>query len=316
MSHERIFNVFFYFEGGIAREYGIRYHRINGSDDEKTTFLRDRVEEDHPIARRFLLSRTFTSAEWFAAQRHGDVFPYFQLGLDKLHAPAEPIFCLTAIVDGKARIDRTAGPGPFQGDEVSAKEGWGAVPDYLVHYRVGDKFKFTELIHDDYFKAIQTLFNAKLYVSCSKLLMSCIDSLGFVEYGDEVGSFTRWLDTYANLLPHNISAAELWEFRNSILHMTNVASRKILSGAVSPIVPIVGAQRSLPPLPPGIPKPFNLLGLIQTIGDGIGEWADSYNQDRDKFFKFIERYDQTISDSRMTMFPADSDRSPGSARDH
>ena len=56
------------------------------------------------------------------------------------------------------------------------------MPDYLVHYTTENTFRFTELINDDYFKAIRTLFNAELYVSSAKLLISCVDTLSFVEY--------------------------------------------------------------------------------------------------------------------------------------
>ena len=79
------------------------------------------------------------------------------------------------------------------------------MPDYRVDYTSGNTFRFTDLIHDDYFKAIRTLFNAKLYVSCSKLLMSCVDTLAFVEYGDDPGNFTKWVDIYVDLTPNGIA---------------------------------------------------------------------------------------------------------------
>ena len=53
-----------------------------------------------------------------------------------------------------------------------------------------------------------------------------------------------------------------------------------------------------------------IYGLITAVGDGIGRWGESYNKDRDKFLKFIERYDLTISDSRMAWFvPLDGTQS-------
>jgi hypothetical protein len=81
--------------------------------------------------------------------------------------PGSPVFCYTAIVDGKPIVNRQIGPKPFRGDEVSAQEGRGAVPDYLVTYTDGKNFRFTDLIHDDYFKAIRILFNERLHVSCA-----------------------------------------------------------------------------------------------------------------------------------------------------
>ncbi len=218
-------------------------------------------------------------------------------------APSAPVFCLTPVVDGSPTVENRVGPEPYRGDVVTAQEGWGAVPYYLLHYTSGNTFHFAELIHDDYFKGIRTLFNEKLYVSCSKLLMSCVDSLAFVEYGDVAGNFTKWVDTYVDLTPHGISADELWEFRNSILHMTNLSSRKVDAGKVSPIMPYVGRPKSMPSIGPNAPKPFNLLELIKTIGDGIGKWGESYNTDHDKILKFIERYDMTISDTRVAWVP-------------
>ena len=177
------------------------------------------------------------------------------------------------------------------------------MPDYLVHYTSGNIFRFTDLIHDDYFKAIRTLFNAKLYVSCSKLLMSCVDTLAFVEHGDVPGNFAKWVDTYVDLTPHGISTEELWEFRNSILHMTNLASRKVVAGRVSPIMPYVGGPETMSATVLNGLKPFNLFGLIKACGNAIEKWVEAYEADRNKMLKFIERYDSTISDSRMTWVP-------------
>jgi hypothetical protein len=302
MTEERIFNIFVYFDGGTALSYGVRHYRVAGSDQEKTAYLRGTVNCDHPRAKRFALSRSFTAEQWRAAQRHGEVLGYFEQALALYRAPAAPVFCLTAVVDDVAQVDLTTGADPFRGDKVSSQPGWGVVPDYLVHYVDGAEFRFTELVHDDYFKAIRTLFNARLYVSCAKLLMSCIDTLAFVEFGDVSGNFSKWLDAYVDLEPHDISSEELWEFRNSVVHMTNVASRKVVAGKVSSIVPYAGGPPTLSPIADGMPKPFNLYGLIISIGDGIGRWAESYNQDRNKFLSFIERYDLTISDSRMAQF--------------
>jgi hypothetical protein len=305
MSTEPIFNIFIYFDGGAATEYGVHHHRVGGSGQETTAYLLSLIDQDHPIARRFRFPRSFTPQEWLAVFRHGHQLEYFEEAFTLFGAPAAPVFCITAIVDGTPNVDKRLGPEPYRGDAVTAEEGWGAVPDYLVTYTNGNYFRFTELIHDDYFKAIRMLFNAKLYVSCSKLLMSCVDTLAFVEYGDNPSNFTKWVDTYVDLVPHGISADELWEFRNSILHMTNLASRKVVAGKVSSVMPYVGGRESMPSIAPNLPKPFNLFGLIKSIGNGIGKWGEAYNTDRNKLLKFIERYDTTISDSRMAWVPHD-----------
>lgn len=64
--------------------------------------------------------------------------------------------------------------------------------------------------------SLKLTFNAGLYVSALKLLVSCIDSLAYIEYGDDRNStpFIKWLDTYADLTPLGITSTELWELRN------------------------------------------------------------------------------------------------------
>lgn len=306
MAEERIFNIFLYFDNGLAREYGVCHHRVGGNDADKTAFLISHVAVNHQFARRFKLERYFTPKEWLAANRLGDTLYYFEEAFLRLNAPATPVYCITAIVDGIPTVDLQIGAEPFRGETVTNIEGRGATPDYLVHYVNGNTFRFTELIHDDYFKAIKSLFNAKLYVSCAKLLMSCIDTLSYVEYGDKSGNFSQWLKTYVDLATCGLTADELWEFRNSILHMTNLQSRRVTRGEVSPVMPYIGGPDTMPRISPDLPKLFNLLQLIKQIGSGISKWGETYNSDRDKLVKFIERYDTTISDSRMAFFPHQS----------
>jgi hypothetical protein len=303
MTTERIFNVFIYFDVGSATEYGVCHHQARGSDKEKADYLLSRVDKDHTIASRFRLPRSFTPLEWRAVFRLGHELEYFEEAFMLFGAPASPVFCITSVVDGTPIVDYQIGPEPYRGDVVTAQEGWGSVPDYLVHYTSGNTFRFTELINDDYFNAIRALFNAGLYVSCSKLLMSCIDTLSFVEYGDVQHNFTTWITNYLDLTPLGISADELWEFRNSILHMTNLASRKVVAGKVSPIAPYVGRPNFTPPIKPNGAKPFNLFELITAVGNGIGKWGEAFNAEPDKILKFIERYDTTVSDSRMATVP-------------
>jgi hypothetical protein len=300
MSTERIFNIFVYFVEGTATEYGVRHHQFDGSDSEKIDLLLSKIDQDHSIARRFRLSRSFTPEEWLAVYRYGQPLQYFEEAFVHFRARPAPMYCITPIVDGLPKVDKQIGSGPYRGDAVTHQEGWGNMPDYLVEYTSEKGFRFTDLIHDDYFKAIRTLFNAKLYVSCSKLLMSCVDTLTFVEHGDSSGNFARWVTAYVDLEPLGISADELWEFRNSVLHMTNLSSRKVIAGKVSPIMPFVGGGAFTMPLAASsAPKPFDLFGLIMAVGNAIGKWGDKFNSDRDKLLKFIERYDTTISDSRV-----------------
>lgn len=303
---ETIFSIFVYFQDGVATEYGVQPIRCNGTDVEKLNLLRSRVDKDFKTAHRFSLGRSFTPEEWRAAHRLGNVTDYFEEAFDCYKASRSPLYCLTPIVDGHPMVDMIIGDGPFRGDIVTAIPGGGSVPDYLAIYVDNQGFHFTQLIHDDYFKAIKMLFNNGLYVSCAKLLMSCIDSMAYVEFGDVKGNFERWLEEYSDLSRCGITPAELWEFRNSLLHMTNLNSRKVRRGETSGIIPFIGGVQHLPSIHPSLPKPSNLYILLQEIGSAICRWGESYNHDKDKLLKFIERYDETISDSRMAVFSLNS----------
>jgi len=172
--------------------------------------------------------------------------------------------------------------------------------DYLTRYMTDAGFDFPRLLNDDFFQPVRILYNARHYVSATKLLLVAIDSMSFIEYGDSDGNtFTRWLDTYANLGQLGITAEELWEHRNSLLHMSNLDSRRILAGKVRRLFTYVGT------LPVGFTqkhpneKHCSLIGLIQAVADGCSQWAKSYNADRAKFETFLDRYDLIVSDSRM-----------------
>lgn len=178
----------------------------------------------------------------------------------------------------------------------------GQMPDYLNDYTDGSHFHLDKLIDDDFFSAIRVLFQASHYVSASKLLMCCIDTLAFVEFGDVKGNFAEWLRQYCDLNPLGITADELWEYRNAVLHLTSLDSKKVIAGKVARIAPYVAPRGSSPPKNYEYAKPFNLLDLIHIVASGIGRWGSSYNDTPDKIIDFIVRYDMTISDKRQAIF--------------
>lgn len=297
MNNERVFNIFIYFSSGVAAEYGMRHHRRDGSDDDKMAFLRSAVDADFPIAHRFALPRQFTKDQWFSHQRLGVDLAMFEEGFKRYRAAAAPFSAITAIVDGKPVIDVVTGLKPFRGDQVGADLP-GIMHDWLVVYTKGDTIRINDLIHDDYFKAIKLLFNAQHLASASKLLMSCIDTLAYVEFGDQRGNFSLWLDQYAELTPLGVTSSELWEFRNAVIHMTSTSSRAVLAGKAPSLMPYIGSDELAERAKTPDMKPFNLYTLILAVALGVQKWAETYNHDRTKFEKFVERYDRTISDSR------------------
>lgn len=298
MSSERIFNIFIYFEKGKASVYGMQYHQFGTTDNERLSHLQDSIENDHPIAERFQLPRTFSNHEWMSQTRLGIDLSLFEEGFNKYHAGSQPYCCITPVVDGTPTADVISDLAPFRGEKVGQKLP-GDMDDWLLFYTDGQHFHFDQLIYDDYFKAIELLFNAGHFASASKLLMSCIDTLAFVEYGDESGNFKRWLNEFVDMKSIGVDSTELWEFRNSIVHMTNLSSRAVLKGRVSSVFPYIGSDELARTINSSTLKPFNLRTLIEQIGEGIQKWGLNYNADRDKFSKFVERYDSIISDSRL-----------------
>lgn len=172
--------------------------------------------------------------------------------------------------------------------------------DYFGKYFTSESFDFSGLINDDFMAPIRLLFQHQHYISSAKLLMIFIDSIGYVEYGDTSRNpFRQWLDRYAQLEEVGITSEELWEHRNSLLHMSNLDSRKVVAGKVKRLMLYVGE------LPEGMSskieggKLYNLKTLILTVASGCERWFKSYDADRSKIDSFVERYDQISSDNRM-----------------
>jgi len=172
--------------------------------------------------------------------------------------------------------------------------------DYLNEYVTDGQFDLPRLINGDYFVAIKLLYNARTFVSCAKLLMSFIDTVAFIDAGDVPDAFILWLKTYADLAPLGISPKELWEFRNGLVHMTNLRSRAVASGRTVPLIFYVGSpSQPLPPNPGGA-KYFNLKALLDAIALAVSRWIETYNNNHEKFLDFVSRYDLIVSDSRMS----------------
>jgi hypothetical protein len=301
MSSERIFNIFIYFVDGIASEYGLRHHRSDAQEEEKLLFLRASAQEDLSTARHFPLASASTIGEWQASQRIGIDLSLFEEGFRYYRAPREPLICITLISDGVAMIDMVTDLEPFQGNLINYGQ-VGVMQDWLLKYTECEHIRIDKLINDDYYSAIKILFNSRHLVSAAKLLMSCIDTLAFVEFGDKRGNFTQWIDAFVKLETVGITSSELWEFRNSIVHMTNLSSRAVRSGKVSPIMPYIGSDQLATTVGSMTPRPFDLHMLLMAVGKGIGAWSETFNSDREKFIHFVERYDTIISDSRMAEF--------------
>lgn len=172
--------------------------------------------------------------------------------------------------------------------------------DYFGKYFNDNGFDFSALINDDFIQPVRVLFNAKHYVSAAKLLLVAIDSMSFIEYGNiPENTFIKWLNEYSEIGRLDITPEELWEQRNSLLHMSNLSSRKVQQGKVRSLVAHVGK------LPPNVNLNvkdtgyYELYELIMVVGQAVGNWLNTYGDQREKIHSFVERYDLIASDARM-----------------
>ncbi|EOV0119732.1 hypothetical protein ACOIXT_004623 [Vibrio parahaemolyticus] len=182
--------------------------------------------------------------------------------------------------------------------------------DWCDKYITEKGFRFRELINDDFFQPFRVLYQAGHYVSSIKLMLVAVDSIGYIEFGEssrgEDTPFVKWLNEYADLTSVEVTPRELWEHRNSLLHMSNLDSRQVQKGSIKRLVAYVG---SIPPeveLLEENAKYYDYRALIHEFGQACNKWIQSYSDDPSKFDQFIQRYDLIVSDSRMLHIPLTS----------
>jgi hypothetical protein len=308
---EKIFNLFYFVSNDVIPELGVVVHEMDGTDSEKERFLRNSVNTDFGNAKRFRpplrlcetnKNRNFTVSYYMALVRQGRSLEVFEEVFENHDASHNPMCCITAIVDGVPEIDLTINHEPFivSKHQGHPKLGSGVMSDYLEKYMTPRGFDLPLLINDDYFKAIKLLFNNHHYTSCMKLLVSFIDTAAFLEFGDMRDNFIKWLNDFAKLNKVGIKPSQLWELRNSILHMSNLDSRKILNGSEKRISFCVAESGYAPEADLEV-QYFNLMDLIRVIIEALSVWSSSYNDNPVKRTVFIERYDRIISDVRYAM---------------
>ena len=206
-----------------------------------------------------------------------------------INAGHDEIYCVTPIVNGQPRFDDVT-------DEFAPD----AFPDYLRIYFTDEGFDFPRLINDDFFDSIKLLWNNHKYISALKLMLSTVDTIGFIEYGPKTDCFVRWLDQYCELSKLAVTSAEIWELRNALLHMSNLDSRKNQAGQVQRLLPMITHPDGDIAIDTGGYKGFHLsLFLLDVLPRGIETWLQTYNDERSKFRSFIARYDTIVSEARM-----------------
>ena len=293
-----IYNIFIPFDADDCCDHVLcARHNTLLDDEAAVAFLKNRVHADLKDAVQVALLKSFTKANYYSRCRIDGGHHLYDEVFQRFDNQDNPLFVATIVIDGEVKVDFSRHHGDPDFYLTFETVGCGQMDDWIIKYREGNTLNLPQLIKDDYFLAIEITYNAKLYVSSLKLLLSCIDSISYIEYGKQRSpSFIDWLNRYANLTAIGITAEELWELRNGVLHMTNLNSRQVVSQKVRRISVQIGGEGGTDA--DGVYY-FDLFALIKTFSRALEVWLSSYNSNPNKFTLFVERYDETISDSRF-----------------
>ena len=312
MNKEKIFNIFPIVIDEIISSVGYRTHLVNGDDGYKIDFLKKNINNDLKdlkyvnIPKGYIVSKGKNKKIGISLLNYNNLMLNNQIAIlfENIflteNASQEPLFIATLLDDKCIRIDETIKTQPIENISYKRSVTEEISENYITAYHTDNGFDFNNLLNDDFLKASKLLFQNGLYVSSIKLLLSAIDSFAFLEYGDSKDIFKRWLDTYCTIDTIGINSDELWEYRNSLLHMTNNKSRKVSKNLVAPISFYVTHRSDFIPTAGDNLKYFNLINLIQVITSGLVNWINSFNENRQKIKLFFDRYDLIISDVRYS----------------
>jgi hypothetical protein len=313
---EPIYNLFIFLEGDAVSCFGAVSHLLEGRDSKKKAFLQRAVTEDvgkakiYPIPHVRIREKLCLGSHQKVdhqmlvyLMRTGQELSLFEEVLRDMSAPLHPLFCITMVQDGEVRIDYRQAVEPAGADgEIFSSDFGGQIRkfDYLGKYTSSRGLDLDALFEDDFLCAIRILFENKLYVSAMKLLLSFIDTLAFLEYGNVLGNFSDWLEAYADLTPVGITAAQVWALRCGLLHMTNSYSHSVLKGNEPPLCFYGNApDREIKWNHDDSIAMFSFEGLYDAVVGAVGAWATHYSGNLERQFRFVERYDLILSEGRL-----------------
>ena len=302
---EEIYNLFYFASNDDKITHvGIATHKVNGTEEDKIKHLKNHIYSDAVICEHYDVDpralgedKVLSNSRFMAMARVGNPFIVFEIALQAKNASQYPLMIYTAIKNGQVQIDasikadKEVRRSDFASNSVlGVKE----MPDYLDKYFVDRGFKFKELLVDDHVKPIHLLFNNKHYLSSIKLLMSFIDTLGYLEFGAATKTFPKWLDKYCDLTSLKITSSELYELRHSLLHMTNLNSHKVMQGKERRISYSIAPRGTPTRTHSGIIF-FNYVDFIPIFEAAMNKWIATY--DSEKLTTFVERYDQILREN-------------------
>jgi hypothetical protein len=292
---ETIFNVFLPFKDERCDHALYVAHEFAGDDEAGVRFLQNRIDDDLKVATRVDLPRTFTRSEYCSHCRLGRGHELYDQIFQKEGAGKAPLFVTSLVSNGRAMVNATVHHHDPHFYLTPQTIGDARMDDWLIKYTREEGIDLPQLIHDDFFLAIKLTFNAGLSLlpSCWSHALIAPPLLSLATHATSNPSCGRCPPTPT----FHLSGSLQRSFGSSAtVFMTNLSSRKVNEKKVRRISIRVGGK---PETDADGTYFFEFMELVRAFQGALIRWIESYNQDRSKFVKFVERYDETISDSRM-----------------
>ncbi len=116
---EKIFNLFVFVNSGMIQEIGAVSHMIKGSDGRKMKYLQSQVISDfrsakhYPVPNRYIslssenkgVNGQLSYNSFHILMAHGRQLELFEEVFVDMGAPANPLYCITPIVDDQPYIE-------------------------------------------------------------------------------------------------------------------------------------------------------------------------------------------------------------------
>ena len=104
--NEVILNIYLIIDDGLVVKFKAFSYQVEGGDDYKIDFLKNRVEEDFSRAYHFDAPSNkhgrFMSYNKFAKlEKRGRQYELFEEIFSSFDVPEKPLICVTPVVDGK-----------------------------------------------------------------------------------------------------------------------------------------------------------------------------------------------------------------------
>jgi hypothetical protein len=143
-----------------------------------------------------------------------------------------------------------------------------------------------------YFESVVLLWENEHYITAVKLLLMNIDTMAYLQYRDtKPEHFKQWLMDYVDLSDVGVTADEVWEHRNALLHTSTLLSRAVRQGKIAYLVPGFGSS-------PNPPSEFK---------EKMKERLDVHYSEEPKFYSIEKLYGAVLKGVQKFVFAVEND---------